>query len=206
MQSLNFKNKTAKSKINVKIEPNKWDDSYSNTLFNFALARTRNKDVSEDLVQETFLAGLKGANSFKGKSSELTWLISILNNKIKDYYRNVKRKNNIFHAESTTVDNQKEFDQYSNWNIESAPSNWGNNPEKLMHQKDFKEIFLSCLSELSPKMARVFLLKEIEQKNSSEICKELNISSSNLWVMLYRCRLFLGRCLEVKWFSEAQKK
>ncbi len=196
--------KTTKNKDYGAIDPGKWDDACGETLFNFALARIRDKDIAEDLVQETFLAGLKGGKSFNGKSSELTWLTSILKNKINDYYRKVKRNNDVFYAESNTVRNQKDFDENGNWNIENAPSDWGDNPEKLMIQKDFKEIFHRCLSDLSPKLASVFSLKEIEQKNSSEICKELNISPSNLWVMLHRSRLLLRRCLEVNWFAETK--
>ena len=68
-------------------DPKTWVDAAGDRLFRYALSRVRNSAAAEDLVQETFLAALKGRQSFKGGSSELTWMTGILRNKIFEHYR-----------------------------------------------------------------------------------------------------------------------
>ena len=51
------------------------------------------------------------------------------------------------------------------------------------------------------KIARVFFLREVEDRPGKEVCEIMNISPSNLWVMLHRARMALRTCLETKWFS-----
>ena len=74
------------------LHPDKWVDHYADYLFNFAVARVSNKDLAKDLVQETFFAGLKSARNFEGRSSEKTWLTSILKRKVIDHYRKINSK------------------------------------------------------------------------------------------------------------------
>ncbi len=69
------------------LEPQKWVERYGDYLYNYTIVRVNDQAKAEDLVQETFLAGLKGRDGFQGKSSERTWLISILKRKIIDTYR-----------------------------------------------------------------------------------------------------------------------
>ena len=59
-----------------------WVETHGDYLFNFAIGQVRDTNVAEDLVQETFLAALKSQNNFSGRSSERTWLVSILRHKI----------------------------------------------------------------------------------------------------------------------------
>jgi len=70
-----------------KIDPNKWIDLYSDYLFNYTISRVNDRDIAQDLVQDTFFAGLKSMKNFKGEASERTWLVSILKRKIIDHYR-----------------------------------------------------------------------------------------------------------------------
>ena len=71
------------------INPNKWIDLYSDYLFNFTITRVNDREIAQDLIQETFFAGLKSMKNFKGEASERTWLISILKRKIIDHYRKI---------------------------------------------------------------------------------------------------------------------
>jgi RNA polymerase sigma-70 factor (ECF subfamily) len=64
-----------------------WVDLYSEDLLSWAYHKTFNQQMAEDLVQDTFLSAVQGFHSFQGKSEPKTWLIAILNNKIRDYYR-----------------------------------------------------------------------------------------------------------------------
>ena len=74
---------------NHKIDPNQWIALYSDYLYNYTVSRVSDRDMAQDLVSETFLAGLKSMKNFKGEASERTWLISILKRKIIDYYRKI---------------------------------------------------------------------------------------------------------------------
>ena len=60
-----------------------------------------------------------------------------------------------------------------------------------------------CRDKLPPNTARVYMLREVMELDSEEICKELTISSTNLWVILYRARLALRQCLEQHWFASS---
>ena len=71
------------------INPNKWIDLYSDYLFNYTISRVSDREIAQDLVQDTFLAALKSMKNFKGEASERTWLISILKRKIIDHYRKI---------------------------------------------------------------------------------------------------------------------
>jgi RNA polymerase sigma-70 factor (ECF subfamily) len=60
-----------------------------------------------------------------------------------------------------------------------------------------------CLEKLPPNTARVFMMREVMELETDEICKELAITSNNLWVILYRARMSLRECLEQNWFKGA---
>ena len=72
---------------------------------------------------------------------------------------------------------------------------------ELYEQKEFWRILALCLSELSGRLAQIFTLRELEELSTKEICKVFDISTTNCWVMLYRARMVLRRCLEINWFS-----
>ena len=58
-----------------------------------------------------------------------------------------------------------------------------------------------CLEKLPPNTARVFIMREVMELETDEICKELTINANNLWVILYRARMALRQCLEQNWFA-----
>ena len=70
-----------------KINPNDWIKLYSDYLFNYTISRVSDREIAQDLVSETFLAGLKSMSNFKGEATERTWLVAILKRKIIDHYR-----------------------------------------------------------------------------------------------------------------------
>ncbi len=69
------------------LEPDKWVERFADYLFRYAFSRVNDQTVAEDLVQETFLSAWKARERFEGRSTEKTWLSSILKNKIIDHYR-----------------------------------------------------------------------------------------------------------------------
>ena len=182
-------------KSNNKIDTSKWVDLYADQLYYFANSRTKNSALSEDLVQETFLSALKGKDNFKGKSTEKTWLYSILKNKIIDHYRKASTKNekNILDEEDKNTDNF--FHDKGSWKNKEGFITSKDEASSLVESKEFYSILEKCLSHLPLKTQLAFRYKHIEDLSAEEICKELGISSSNYWVLLHRARLLLRKCL-----------
>ena len=84
--------------------------------------------------------------------------------------------------------------------------NWASEPGELLERKEFMAQFEKCLSKVPEKSRQAFMLKTFENIDTDEICKILDISPSNLWVLLHRCRLNLRECLEKNWANaEAEK-
>ena len=73
-------------------DPERWVEEHGDYLFKFALLRLRDATKAEDVVQETFLAALRGANQFAGRSAEKSWLMGMLKNKICDHFRKASRE------------------------------------------------------------------------------------------------------------------
>ncbi len=183
--------------------PDQWVDLYSDFLYRYALSRVNNKTVAEDLVQETFFSALKAYSNFDGKSSERTWFVSILKHKIIDHYRKKSRHAKYF-DDPGVDDSFGDFEKNGFWKLDNAPAEWGDRPEDALHQKEFLQILRECITHLPEKIAAVFTLREMEGVESNDICKELGITSSNLWVMLHRARRQLRKCLEINWFGSIE--
>jgi len=83
------------------------------------------------------------------------------------------------------------------------PHAWGD-PGSLLQQDQFISILQQCMDRLPPAQARLFLLREVEGIDNEEICKELDITPTNAWVMLYRARMGLRKCLEINWLGGAR--
>ena len=64
------------------LDPTKWIDLHADYLFNYAITRVNDREIARDIIQDTFVAGLKSKDNFKGQASERTWLVSILKRKI----------------------------------------------------------------------------------------------------------------------------
>ncbi len=164
--------------------------------------------MAQDLVQETFLAAIKAHDRFAGRSSERSWLFGILRNKLADYYRLQNREVAIADAEAPFPEEEGAFGtgglRKDGWVMRLAPKAW-DTPDGTLVTKEFQVVLKSCLSRLPDKVAHVFLLREIDGVASQEICKDLDVSPNNLWVMLHRARMGLRRCLEVHWFGNKQK-
>lgn len=195
----------SKAKIQLKqINPDEWVDEHGDLLYRYALSRVSDESVAEDLVQETFLSALKGVSEFKGNSSVETWLVSILKRKIIDYYRKKSRMDDKI-AEgdlSETADFYAEGAMKGRWKPDAAPQDWRIDPESQTETEGFMQLLYECMKTLSEGVASVFTLHELEQMDTDAICKELEITSSNVWVRLHRARSQLRKCLERSGFRK----
>ncbi len=180
-------------------DPSEWVDKYGDYLFNLAISRVRSREVAEDVVQDTFLAAVRARDSFEGRSSVKTWLATILKNKAIDYLRKRSREEKYLVDSEEPEDLRAHFNSFGIWN--SFLSNWARDPEKAMEDQQLFKVLESCVNKLPEKSKQVFLMKTFDQVDSEEICNILDISSSNLWVMLHRARMRLRDCIETNWVN-----
>ena len=182
--------------------PETWVDEYGDFLYRYALSRVKDPSVAEDLVQETFLAALRARENFKGRSTARTWLIAILKHKIVDYIRKKIREPSSDKIETLSDLADSDFNDKGEWQI--RPSKWAINPGKIYEQKEFLDVLYRCLAELPERLAEAFMLREMDGLSTEEVCKVLDITATNSWVMLYRARMSLRGCLENKWLRAGQ--
>jgi RNA polymerase sigma-70 factor (ECF subfamily) len=171
---------------------------FSDDLFRFAFSKTKNKVVSEDLVQDTFIVAVTKLDTFRGESSHKTWLISILRNKISDYYRK-KSRDNI--SDKELDDQSFSFNSRGSWNKEGMPFVFEDS-EHLLDNPEFTSVFSECIEDLPPLWSSVVKMKYINPVKSKEICKELEITDTNLWQIVHRSKLKLKDCLDGNWIKK----
>jgi RNA polymerase sigma-70 factor (TIGR02943 family) len=182
-------------------EPAEWADLYGDFLFNFAVGQVRDTSEAEDLVQETFLAALRSRERFSGQCSERTWLVSILRHKICDHLRAKSRRPRL--ADTSAGDEDvDDADESLVWLHESAAQCVG--PYRRMDLQEFRSALELALGKLPTRIAQVFQLYEIEEQSGRDVCAALNISESNLWVMLHRARTQLRKHLAPIWGEEKE--
>jgi RNA polymerase sigma-70 factor (TIGR02943 family) len=156
-------------------------------LLRFARLQLRNDAWAEDAVSETMLAALSKPQSFDSRSQLKTWLVGILKHKVIDILRQRQREVSL---------DQDEGDGH----FVAQPADWGN-PEQELSSRQFFTVLEACAEKLPPAMGRVFLMREWLELPSEDICKELQLTPTNLYVQLHRARLRLRECLELNWFG-----
>lgn len=178
--------------------PHDWLNEHGDYLYRFALARLKNPHQAEDVVQETFMAAIKSTN-FAEQSSPRTWLTGILKHKIIDLMRKNIRE---VPASELMMDNDSNMDDFfdgkGHW--QEKPLAW-DVPHEALEQKQFLAVLQTCMSKLPQKLASIFMLRDIDENDNEEICKALNITTTNAWVMLYRARMSIRKCLEINWLQ-----
>lgn len=169
-------------------------------MVKFAMLQLKDVDLVEDTVQEALASAYKNAHAFRGQAALKTWIFTILKNKIIDLLRSRQRLINV--SELVEQEESDFFDQTGYWNSEVyEPKEW-NDVNQTVYKKEFWAIFDLCLNRLPAQQARVFMMREHLEMNTSEICEECQISPSNLHVILHRARLQLQSCLSRNWFQE----
>jgi len=177
-------------------------------LFRFALLQLRDNELADDAVQETLLAAWQSSANFAGKAGLRTWLIGILKHKIADHWRRSTR--DIVTSDFDQIDSDEsdaDVDEFfmSNGHWNGGPTTW-NDPEAAFKQQEFWAIYETCQNNLPPKMAKVFMLRELVGLEAEEVCRETGLSDANYWVTMHRARLRLRECLEIRWFNQSNIK
>jgi RNA polymerase sigma-70 factor (ECF subfamily) len=167
-------------------------------LLRYASLQLRDSHAAEDAVQETLLAALAGEASFQGRANLRTWLTGILKHKIIDAIRRMSREATLL-PEADTAEFDALFDPSGHW-VE-PPAAW-TDPDASLEQKRFFAALEACLKRLPQKIAQAFMMREHLGLETGEICKELAITPTHCWVLLYRARMALRECLEKDWFKK----
>jgi len=185
-----------------------WLNEHGDYLYRFALARLRDPHQAEDVVQETLLAAIQNP-TFEGKSAARTWLTGILKHKIIDLMRKQVREqpvenlgeDNAYGSDSLPDEpGMDEFFTGDDRHWADKPQRWGM-PDGELEQKQFLAILQNCLDRLPKKLAMLFTLRDIQEEDNEKICKDMAITTTNAWVMLYRARMGLRKCLEINWLG-----
>jgi RNA polymerase sigma-70 factor (ECF subfamily) len=188
-------------KENSKSVLEQWVNQFSDELYSWAFFKTSSKEVAEDLVQDTFMAAFHKIDSFQGKSQPKTWLFSILNNKVIDYYRLSARttKKNFSLTENSSYElSDGLFNSSGCWENNDINSIWDQDQE-LLDNPDFNIVMEECMDNLPQKWKLAMTSKYLTEKKAEAICQELEITVSNYWQIVHRAKLLLKKCIELKW-------
>jgi RNA polymerase sigma-70 factor (ECF subfamily) len=178
-----------------------WVTEYSDNLYRYALQRMQQEDLCKDIVQETFLSAWRNMDGYKGEASVKNWLFVILKSKIADHYRKSHTRIMI-----DTVRQQHNehafFDEENHWRKGLYPKPWSVDFTNGIEAKEFQHVFRSCGKKMKALQTRVFVMKYVDGMDSDEICKELDLTSSNYWVLVHRAKVQLRACLEKNWMQK----
>lgn len=168
-------------------------EEHSDYLLSFAMSKLQDLELAKDLVQDTFVSAITKLDTFEQRSNIRTWLTSILNRKIIDHWRK---------AETRYTDPVSSF-----FKQDSGPRHWildkgkNNSVASIVEEITIEETAMelhSCIELLPEKWRGVITSKYLDEKVSDDICKELEITPSNLWVIIHRAKLLLRDCLTKK--------
>jgi RNA polymerase sigma-70 factor (ECF subfamily) len=169
-------------------------------LMRFARLQLRNDAWAEDAVSETMLAALSKPQSFANRSQLKTWLVGILKHKVIDILRQRRREVVLDLDEGDGGDELDSLAFKADGHFVNSPADWGD-PEQALDSRQFFMVLEACVEKLPATMGRVFLMREWLELDSEEVCKELGLTPTNLYVQLHRARLRLRECLEINWFG-----
>ncbi len=176
---------------------NNWIEKYTEEMLSWTMYKISDTETAKDIVQDTFLAVLKNMDTFKEESNPKTWIFSILKNKITDYYRK-KYKD----PQKTDFENiNTYFKENGEWITEKRPMDWHEEDKNLLDDTDFQKILNQCIDNLPSKWNALVKMKFLDEKETENICQELEISTTNMWQMMHRAKLKLRQCLEINWFK-----
>ncbi|SDI92283.1 RNA polymerase sigma-70 factor, ECF subfamily [Chryseobacterium taeanense] len=176
----------------------RWVKQYSEPLLRRAVYLLSDKIEAEEIVQEVFIAAFSSYDSFEGKSQPLTWLLTILNRKVADFYRKKYRSEPQIYLDHF-------FDETGSWKSDDVLCDWDVSEKEgeLLDDGDFNKTLEECMEDLPLRWKIPMKMYYLEEKKAQEVSQELNISTTNLWKILQRSRMQLRECLEFNWFSKS---
>lgn len=179
-----------------RLDPTQWVDAYGDYLYRYAMSRLRDSNAAEEVVQETFLAGIRYADQYAGRGAEQAWLLGILKRKIVDFVRRRTKHQKVTPYDDPDPASQL-FDAMGNW--KPGAFKWAAPPEAAIELSELQSVVQGCLENLPQGQIDVFVLSVMEELDSEQICEQLEITPSNFWVRMHRARLSLAKCVSSRW-------
>jgi RNA polymerase sigma-70 factor (ECF subfamily) len=170
-------------------------------LMRIARMELRDEFLAEDCVSDVLTQAYERRESFRGDSSLRTWLTTILKNRCIDLLRKQWREQPLEPAPERENEFDNLFDESGHYaDMPSAVRD----PAELCQQDGFLAAVQMCIEKLPKRIGQVFVLREVFGSDTKELCKDLGLTTSNVWVQLYRARMMLRTCLEKSGFGNAQ--
>lgn len=171
-------------------------NQHHSALIRMAMGYVADREVAEEVVQDTWMAVIESLNRFEGRSSLRTWICGILIHKAKDRGVREKRHTTFSAFESYDDDNDEavdpsRFQQTGEWAGHWAfpPQPWDDQtPEKLLASQQAVNAMQRAIEALPATLKEVFILRDVEGVDAKEICEMLKITETNLYVRLHRAR------------------
>ena len=162
-------------------------NKYRNRVFNVAYRMTGSHDAAGELAQETFVRAYKGLKGFRGNSSLLTWMYSILSNACKNRFRyNARRGGGV-----TISLDEAGYDVISN-----ASGDGGSNPARELQRKELGEIIQKAISALPENFRSALVLKDIDGMCYEDISVSIGCDVGTVKSRLHRARYMLREKLK----------
>ena len=162
---------------------------YYKQIVSFVGFKIQDSIIAEEVVNDSFMKLYNNLSTYNAeKASIKTWLFTIVNNTVIDHYRKVKKEHN-----KTSIDNTIEGKRVFEINDESC------NGFDIVNNKNIKNVVLKSISNLSnDNMKKVAYLYFIKDLSYNEISETLEISLSNVKVLIHRIRIELQNSLRKK--------
>ena len=167
-------------------------------LLKIARLELRDEHLAEDMVSDALTQAFERRATFRGDASLRTWLVTILKHRIVDHLRRQWREQPLEPAPASDEDFDPLFDASGHWS--QVPSETPV-PAQLCEQDAFLGAVRMCVEKLPQRIAQVFVLREVFGSDTKELCRDLGLTTSNVWVQLYRARVMLRMCLEKVGFA-----
>ena len=171
-------------------------NQHHSALIRMAMGYVADREVAEEVVQDTWMAVIESLNRFEGRSSLRTWICGILIHKAKDRGVREKRHTTFSAFESYDDDNDEavdpsRFQQTGEWAGHWAfpPQPWDERtPEKLLASQQAVNAMQRAIEALPATLKEVLILRDVEGVDAKEVCELLKITETNLYVRLHRAR------------------
>ena len=165
---------------------------YNGSMLRLALTFVPSRAVAEEVVQDTWLAVLRGLAGFEGRSSLQTWMFTILVNRART--TGLREQRTIPVADAGPVVDASRFGPDGAWS--APPDHWIEEAEDRIEAGKLAHLLRSAMNGLPPRQREVVLLRDVEEMSSADVCSILAISDANQRVLLHRGRGKLRQILE----------
>ena len=150
---------------------------------------------AEEVVQEAWLAAIRHLQDFEGRSSLKSWLFAIVGNEAKGRLRRDKREVQLDNPDDGALFADKRFADDGHWS--RPPSQWHDEtPEALLSHEDLVHCLETHLQCLPPQQRTALLMRDIEGMGFDDICNILQVSASNVRVLIHRARVRIFNMIE----------